>query len=716
MLHDLHIQGFKKHNDLSIPLQPGLNYVVGPNYSGKSSILHSILFALGGVTAVPGGAEVAYSWSSKKTKVQLGWGNNSVVRTRTSGGTELLQGSQSVASGLTAVNKRLTKVFGMPAKDLMKIIYAEQGSTAALVSELGEGEVNRLIETLSGVQEVDMYIKAISSMRAEVKGGLASVTASAGEHSAAQLGILMATAVAELKIKALELAQEKKVGEKAEAELAALDQQYTTAVAAEATAERIATLTARVVELKEQKDSVPLEVEITEEQIDDAKTLAKSEEESSRDLREAFRQSTQHAADIASAEAEVSRYQAKCMSPEEMKKATDDAAKYKSMFTDAQDTYASLEKEETQVSTEISAKRSLLAEGACPTCHRPYEANEEDLEALEQEIPVLIGQYARLTETRQEAAATVKSLTSSLQAAKQLVSQDQSAQYSLAESVTRLDSLKKVSRETISEKDLQESIAKVEALKESLHNLITLRTAWVRSVDHHRRAAEIIETTESSLQGYREEMQGYGIYIASDEILALRQTAAKANRASFGIINGLSVGISKLEQQKKHYKKDLQVEMERARQEAELTNREAGLSRLRKFLMDNRARFLEGVWTKVLTYASQVMRVTTGGLLEELSRVEGAFRYREEGSDKFRPLAAASGSQKSIIGIGLKLALAKSLPCGVDFILLDEATSDMDAVHSAALMKYLAGCGLQIVSVTHNQEDLAVDANVVQLG
>jgi len=715
MLHNLHLIGFKKHTDLQVPLKPGLNYIVGPNYSGKSSILHSILFALGGVASVPGGAEVAYGWGSKRTQVTVGWDKYQVTRTRTSGGTEMWQDGLSVASGITAVNNRLTDTFGMSSRDLMKVIYAEQGSTAALVSELGEGEVNRLIETLSGVQEVDTYVKTISSMRSEVKGALSSYYLPDGAPSLSELKAAAEVNAGNLRIRAMELKQAEAARVMAEKELEKWDAEYTAAVKVEELKERIASLTNRIEELTEQRDSVPLEAKIEESQVQEAKNRAISADKERAFIQEKLRESTNYTATLKAAQEQVDFLIKSCATEQELEELEKEITKIKKIIGSYDGSISEADQEWAAQKNKLEAKRALLKESVCPTCLRPYDGPEVNPETLELEIVSLKEKQAQLHRKRATLVSEKNAEDDRLQVVSKKLILARANQKDLADATAKLEALQDVPRETVTDKDFQAAIDTANRVKNEYHDLVSLREAYLRSAEHHRKMAEYLSATETSLSVHQTELAALGKTLDSEIILAKRQEAAKAHRKTFSEVNSLSIQVSELKSQGNSLSGAIETEESRLKQVAKLMGREEQLNRLRKFLLDNRARFLEGVWSKVLAYASQVMQVTTGGALQELSRVEGAFRYKEEGSDKFRPLAAASGSQKSIIGIGLKLAMAKSLPCGIDFLLLDEATSDMDAIHSAALMKYLGGCGLQVISVTHNPEDLAVDANVVQL-
>ncbi|RKX63281.1 MAG: hypothetical protein DRP42_07820, partial [Tenericutes bacterium] len=54
MIKSLVLNNFKKHTHREFTFTEGLNGIFGPNYTGKTTILYAVLYALGGASHVPG--------------------------------------------------------------------------------------------------------------------------------------------------------------------------------------------------------------------------------------------------------------------------------------------------------------------------------------------------------------------------------------------------------------------------------------------------------------------------------------------------------------------------------------------------------------------------------------------------------------------------------------------------------------------------------------
>src|SRR5690606_34255615 len=48
MIHSLRLQQFRSYKDESFEFEPGVNIIVGPNASGKTNLIESIIFTLNG--------------------------------------------------------------------------------------------------------------------------------------------------------------------------------------------------------------------------------------------------------------------------------------------------------------------------------------------------------------------------------------------------------------------------------------------------------------------------------------------------------------------------------------------------------------------------------------------------------------------------------------------------------------------------------------------
>ena len=68
ILNSLELEYFRKHKTLKVDFTEGLNLIVGDNYTGKTTITHAILFAFGGVRALPFSADRVATRGSGKRK------------------------------------------------------------------------------------------------------------------------------------------------------------------------------------------------------------------------------------------------------------------------------------------------------------------------------------------------------------------------------------------------------------------------------------------------------------------------------------------------------------------------------------------------------------------------------------------------------------------------------------------------------------------------
>jgi DNA repair exonuclease SbcCD ATPase subunit len=133
---------------------------------------------------------------------------------------------------------------------------------------------------------------------------------------------------------------------------------------------------------------------------------------------------------------------------------------------------------------------------------------------------------------------------------------------------------------------------------------------------------------------------------------------------------------------------------------------------LEGYLKTNRDRYLNDVWNSVLSYASSFVRQATSGGITEIRRgVVGGFLYVEEGHQM--PMHLASGMQKAILGMGLKLALGAALGGGRRLLLLDEVTAAAKDENSLLVCGLLAQYPGQVLMVSHRTADTAVADNVI---
>jgi len=147
----------------------------------------------------------------------------------------------------------------------------------------------------------------------------------------------------------------------------------------------------------------------------------------------------------------------------------------------------------------------------------------------------------------------------------------------------------------------------------------------------------------------------------------------------------------------------------------EKTNKKLNRTKeLRKYLSDNRSRFLSESWSKLIDYASHLLSITTDGRLTNLSRKEkGIFFVEEHGREI--PVSELSGANKSMITICLRTSLSKCFYGECGFTLMDEITADCSDKTSASIAGLLKSVRLQTIMVTHKEGDAINADNIITL-
>ena len=117
------------------------------------------------------------------------------------------------------------------------------------------------------------------------------------------------------------------------------------------------------------------------------------------------------------------------------------------------------------------------------------------------------------------------------------------------------------------------------------------------------------------------------------------------------------------------------------------------------------------IWEHLLASASTLCRDTTSGAISALERNGSSFTYLEDGESM--PIPSASGAQKSLMGLALKVSLAGGVPDSLNCLLLDEVTDSMDETHSLAVTSLLGSLGPQVISISHRDLDAGGVANII---
>ena len=158
MLQQLTVTNFQKHAHLTHTFKPGLTLVTGPNWSGKTTILRAVLYALFGTSAVNVKAGNLVSRNNPGMEVVLDF-QVADQRYRVVRGpkkAELYQDIALVASGQTPVTAMIESLIG-DAKSFLTFQTARQGEASGLLT-LGAAKLAQHIDTVTGVDTVDLSL------------------------------------------------------------------------------------------------------------------------------------------------------------------------------------------------------------------------------------------------------------------------------------------------------------------------------------------------------------------------------------------------------------------------------------------------------------------------------------------------------------------------------------------------------------------------------
>jgi len=719
VISKLRLQNFKKHDNTEILFTPGLNGIFGPNYSGKTSILYGILFALGGVSCVPGSNMEKKGGGRMSVDMSFSVGEVEYQIHRTKTKCVLYCEEEILASGTSPVNEKIETLLGLSMKRFRQLKYVEQKMSHALLTA-SSSEIHNIINELTGAQDVENAISALTKIRTSCEGGLESL----GDVDQGELSTL------EKAINVSENSSKK------------LEQSLKAAKSTKQSRERDEAESRRVAEdghlsrskfLLEKVNLAKLEtsIKLREEELSDTRVeLGKDTLERLSAVRASLsRQSKEtEASELRRRELDRTMQRLeKGLTKVENKLAVsleegeEVAEKIRNVGGEIKD----VERPEEGFSAAILTLAERKAEGLaflkrynnlkgsdkCPTCgstvtgclsswESKVEHYEQEIEISENAIKNVEGARSRLTKLEKSKT----SLTLKLENIAEIVSDSEEDRdlhnKSLRESKLEVRDIPETAGKDWDrlQKELEKSVASVasyQALLRQEKSLSSNLKDGKESLSKVKVSEEITEEQVRVLQDLfgiaRQELREAELWFSSTE--------KKVNEnASF----------------LRHSKPRL-VEMQSKAKEVErLSTRSTTSKELTKFLRKNKDRLMSDVWSHFMALASTFASNCTGGVIESIQRQEsGAFTFVEGGHDM--SVADASGAQAAIMGLGVQLALAEEARCPLDILLVDEPTADMDPEHSISATSLLAASGAQVIAVSHSSMDSTLCNNVIHL-
>ena len=712
MLTKLLLENFKRHRSLAVDFTDGLNLVTGPNYVGKSTVLQAVRYALEGATAIPGGKAVSTLHGEKNHKVELSMrvNDNDYVITRTLTKATLTRDGKVIAKSASAVTNHLAELLGMSGQRFGQLRYGKQKETEALLT-LGATELHKIVGEVSRVEVINEVIAKCGTAASECNGALEVIPDVDLWEVQAQIDTLKgeaATVHAELTELVSRIDEKNTILASMKTSLAEVTQQVQAVKAANAERRRL---------------------DDDWDELDGAITAAKQHAESLAGAQEKFEYLRDTLEKVTQGISEVSVQASQLAAKEkehallegrleatmaEAEKFAEVLAEHAGMFDTAPLHHQVQEafKERAAAESKIIELQQSIASGMCPTCKRPYEEGlnvgpiEEQIRELTTELPTLNRAYHR---AQQELDACLTSNESLKKTNERL----ESAQATAYSQKTKLAAL---SQELmgLSEHDPAEALSELKAKANALRTELTQATEDATALAVAMSEWDAFQTRLSQVKAKREELGPTEAEASTDqfssEVTDLENEIAELT----SVYTPKSHEYTRITGALGTLGKEKADGLAQCEKRTELSMRLGTAKQLQKYLRSNRDRFMEKVWGGIMGQASTFAAACTGGAIEQVSRDEGGkFTFIEAGHEL--PVAAASGAQRSIMGLGVQLAMASLLPCPLPTILLDEPGSDMDPERSLSLTTLLAADHNQLIMVSHRELDGAIANNTIAL-
>ena len=163
MLTKISLTNFKRHRDLTITFDDGINATRGANEAGKSSLLHAIAYALFGTKALPHSLDDTVTWGcdTKTLKVELSLevSGESYTFKRGKSGAEVIKAGEVFVTGQNEVTAFASNLLGADGNASTKLMFASQNGLRGALEE-GPKALSQMIEDLAGFDTFDTIMEA----------------------------------------------------------------------------------------------------------------------------------------------------------------------------------------------------------------------------------------------------------------------------------------------------------------------------------------------------------------------------------------------------------------------------------------------------------------------------------------------------------------------------------------------------------------------------
>ncbi len=713
VLQGVSLRCFKRHGELDVSFSPSVTAIRGPNYAGKSSVLQALFFAMFGVTAVPGGKAAILKDGAKEVTVTFFFsvdGEDAKV-VRTLGAASVYVKGELVASGNTVVSKWFEDLFGMEQKTVMMLAYSSQGETSAMVT-LGATALNRIIETVANTDYIDMMMEKAGKIATKADAELSVLGAHVDTTPLSESIEGYEQELEGMNSSLLELMVRRDMyKEEADRNKNALN----AAVDSNTRAQKYKSDLATLENLLEHKQ---LSLATYEEKYAEL-LVAKDYDAEIKSLE------TQ----IASLKTKIGEYNAHKAAKESaeqgLKKVSEwlegPGAKMEKDWNEIHPQWvaaqAAAEQEETihtSLKNELAISNHALVKAEkdltnsiCVTCKRPLD--ESHVEHAKSEHAILKAKVDEQIKAVARQNLTMVAHKDKANVLKAKLPNETWKQWKVKATQEQEDYVLKLA-----------GLPELEAPDEEKVGVLQQKFGGL--VNDRKNAAQSIAMQQSLKKGIEDAKLAIGELLTNPlevvDILPLRElvdSTARTFSECVAELNKLAMDTKTLDIELKSLKEKLALETDRNERRKFSETRAARFKALQTWLRNNKAAFMENIWNGLLGVCSDFVAQVTSNRVTQIERdPDGTFYFTENGSRL--PMVCASGGQKSIVGVGIRIALATLLPQACRFVALDEPSAELNDEHAAALAGALRGQERQVILVTHREGDEFASDAVVVLG
>jgi len=707
VLTKLSLTNFKKHTELELEFTPGLNLIVGDNWSGKTTVLTAILYALYGSSVINHTAANLPTKGTKSFKIELDFYLDGEYKiTRTNKDAYLYKDGVTVASATTAVNKAVSEIFGLDAA-AFKTFYHMPAKGGDALLDLSYEKLGNILDSVTGVTTVGDIINLATSSQQHYSSAsdkLQVVLRTYQEYKAhvdsaqekiSQLDERFGVLTTELEEKE-KLLNETRTASTAKAVATAINEKTQQLQAREQALEIISTHAKEIERLKQEIEqtgyiSHDLYAQLEEEHKEGAAKLELINEVRLQieDLQQRQLSSRGQLAQISSRLREL-----------------EDVDLSYGLEVSLDDEFEACAKAYESAKHRLASAQVAAKSTSCPTCKRAYDAsthNNAQAELLKattahenahRKYKEISDRYNSFRLHKEEIANFKKSYNdwdtyiNNCQALMEQQKQVLLDNYCNALEHAELGERIKYEKERLEDKKERESeityrSKELATAEEKLNALPEVSKEEIASLKKEK------EKEEARLSKAKEDYDT--VYLAYNQVKGELDQLRNSVEPFEARLPMLSREVEELKEEAEHYET---------------------IKSLIKYLKEAKIRYSKEAWNNILAYANLFLARTSSGDLRAIEIEDGALCYREGGGTQL-PVSEASALQRVLLALSLQLALGAALRgAEAPLMLLDEVTGPATDDNAMLLAQELQSQGGQIILVSHRE--VAAD-NIIHL-